>query len=193
MQALDGERSSLIIGLGAAALAAAAGAWVFAPAQIAASAVLAATMGAIAAEDFRRFRAPDALNMFAAVAGLVAIVGIRSQSGSAEVVAALGSAIVGAMLCGGALFLVREAFFRLRGVDGLGMGDVKLAAAGGIWLGWELFATAVMLAAIGALAFVAARSIVEGPWPRTRRIPFALYLAPAIWACWFLAGYFEIA
>ncbi len=193
MQALDGERSSLIIGLGAAALAAAAGAWVFAPAQIAASAVLAATMGAIAAEDFRRFRAPDALNLFAAVAGLVAIVGIRSQSGSAEVVAALGSAIVGAVLCGGALFLVREAFFRLRGVDGLGMGDVKLAAAGGIWLGWELFATAVMLAAIGALAFVAARSIVEGPWPRTRRIPFALYLAPAIWACWFLAGYFEIA
>jgi len=193
MQALDGERSSLIIGLGAAALAAAAGAWVFAPAQIAASAVLAATMGAIAAEDFRRFRAPDALNLFAAVAGLVAIVGIRSQSGSAEVVAALGSAIVGAVLCGGALFLVREAFFRLRGVDGLGMGDVNLAAAGGIWLGWELFATAVMLAAIGALAFVAARSIVEGPWPRTRRIPFALYLAPAIWACWFLAGYFEIA
>jgi leader peptidase (prepilin peptidase)/N-methyltransferase len=193
MQALDGERSSLIIGLGAAALAAAAGAWVFAPAQIAASAVLAATMGAIAAEDFRRFRAPDALNLFAAVAGLVAIVGIRSQSGSAEVVAALGSAIVGAVLCGGALFLVREAFFRMRGVDGLGMGDVKLAAAGGIWLGWELFATAVMLAAIGALAFVAARSIVEGPWPRTRRIPFALYLAPAIWACWFLAGYFEIA
>ncbi|MDQ3560170.1 MAG: prepilin peptidase, partial [Pseudomonadota bacterium] len=89
------------------------------------------------------------------------------------------------------LFLLREAFFRLRGVDGLGLGDVKLAAAGGIWLGWELFATAIMLAAIGALAFVATRTILEGPWPRTRRIPFALYLAPGIWVSWFLAGLLE--
>lgn len=187
MRALDGEWSSFMVGLAAAALGAAAGAWVFAPAQIAASAALAGTMAAIAAEDFRRFRVPDALNMLAAVTGLAAV-WAQAQFVENDTFAALGSASLGAVLCGGALFLLREAFFRLKGVDGLGLGDVKLAAAGGIWLGWELFATAIMLAAFGALAFVATRTMVEGPWPRTRHIPFALYLAPGIWVSWFGAG-----
>lgn len=34
-----------------------------------------------------------------------------------------------------ALWLLAEAHYRLRGYEGLGLGDVKLAAAGALWVG----------------------------------------------------------
>jgi leader peptidase (prepilin peptidase)/N-methyltransferase len=153
--------------------------------QIAASAVLGGTMAAIAAEDFRRFRVPDSWNFLAALAGL-ATAWLAARSAGSDPLAALGAAALHGALCGGALWLLREAFLRLRGIDGLGLGDVKLAATGGIWLGWQGFPYAVMLAALSALATVALFSRLHGAWPRQRKIPFALHLAPAIWACWYL-------
>ncbi len=39
--------------------------------------------------------------------------------------------MIAVAVCGGVFLAVRELFFRLRGIDGLGLGDVKLAAAGG--------------------------------------------------------------
>jgi leader peptidase (prepilin peptidase)/N-methyltransferase len=101
--------------------------------------------------------------------------------------AALRRVALGAVLCGGALYLVREAFYRLRGFDGLGLGDVKLGAGGGVWLGWELFPFALLLAALGALAWIGFRTWAEGEWPGDRRIPFAAFLAPAIWAVWYIS------
>ena len=151
------------------------------PLQIAASAVLGGTMAAIAAEDFRRFRVPDSWNFLAALAGLLTV----WLAAGSDALAALGAAALHGALCGGALWLLREAFLRLRGIDGLGLGDVKLAATGGIWLGWQGFPYAVMLAALSALATVALFSRLHGAWPRQRKIPFALHLAPAIWACWY--------
>ena len=169
------------IAAGAALLGGLAAAPLGDPRQIAASAVLAAAMAAIAAEDFRRFRVPDSWNFLAALAGL-ATVWLAARSGA---LAALGAAALHGALCGGALWLLREAFLRLRGIDGLGLGDVKLAATGGIWLGWQGFPYAVMLAALSALATVALFTRLHGAWPRQRKIPFALHLAPAIWACWY--------
>jgi len=180
---VPGARRSLLLGLAGAGIGALAGAFRLPPVEIAFSAVLAGIMAGIAAEDLQRFRVPDLANLAAVIAGVLAAFVSGRSAGNAT--AAVGAALLSAALCGGALLLVREAFFRFRGVDGLGLGDVKLAAAGGIWLGAELFATAVMIAAFGALAFVAVRTVREGPWPASRRIPFALYLAPAIWVCWY--------
>lgn len=143
-------------------------------------------MAAIAAQDLRRFTVPDSLNLAAALAGFA---GVWLEAGSAGLDPTLQVALAGLnmLLCGGALFILREAFFRLRGVDGLGLGDVKLAATAGIWLGWERFALALLIAAAAALIVVALRRWREGDWPRERRIPLALYLAPAVWAVWALS------
>jgi leader peptidase (prepilin peptidase)/N-methyltransferase len=154
--------------------------------QAVASAALGGAMGAIAAEDLARFRAPDAANLLAALMGL-ATAWIAARARVGDPLASVGGALLQGLLCGGALLLLREAFYRLRGVDGLGLGDVKLAGVAGIWLGWELFAVAVTLAAVAALVYVALRSLREGGWPRARRIPFAACLAPAIWVCWYAA------
>ena len=154
--------------------------------QMAASAFLAATMGVIAVEDVCRMRVPDAWNLTAAVGGFVAV-GLEAQSSGAPPLVALGHALVSLIVCGGIFFLIREIFCRLRGVEGLGFGDVKLAATGGIWLGWQIFPAVVLLAAIAAIFWIAVTALIQRAWPRERKIPFAAFLAPAIWFCWLYA------
>jgi leader peptidase (prepilin peptidase)/N-methyltransferase len=160
------------------------------PPELAVSALLAGLMGTVAAEDLRTFRVPDALNAILAAAGLGVTWLLAREQGEGGF-AAVWRALLQIALCGGALFLVREAFFRLRGVDGLGLGDVKLGAAAGAWIGAEGFALAVLGAAVAALVFVAWQHWRQGSWEAERRIPFAFYLAPAIWACWLMRQLFS--
>jgi len=58
-------------------------------------------------------------------------------------------AFLGALAAGGALALVRAIANKIYGFETMGLGDVKLMAAGGIWLGLEGGITAMC---IGALA-----------------------------------------
>ncbi|MFY9573510.1 MAG: prepilin peptidase, partial [Blastocatellia bacterium] len=48
-----------------------------------------------------------------------------------------GSAL-GALVGGGTLWLVREGYYRLRHVEGMGLGDVKMMLMVGAFLGWQL-------------------------------------------------------
>ena len=50
---------------------------------------------------------------------------------------------------------------RLRGREGLGLGDAKLLAAGGAWLGWTQLAPVVLIACACALAYVAGTAIPD--------------------------------
>lgn len=155
--------------------------------SIAASAALAATMAAITLEDFRRLRVPDIWNLAAAAAGL-AFVWLNAGAWGLDPFAELGRALIDAALCGCAFFLLREIFYRLRRTEGLGFGDVKLAATGGVWLGWQTFALAVAIAAVAALLFVAVEAVRSREWRSERRIPLAVFLAPAIFGAWYLAA-----
>jgi leader peptidase (prepilin peptidase)/N-methyltransferase len=184
--------SGAAAGAAGAAVAGAAAALALSPIEIAASAALGGAMAAIAAEDVRSLRVPDGVNAFAAIVGL-ATIWIEARSAGHDWLAALGVAALAAALCGGALYIVREAFYRLRGFDGLGFGDVKLGATAGIWLGWQQFPFAVLMAATGALAYVVWRTAADGLWPKDRRIPFAAFLAPAVWMCWYLSELFSRA
>ena len=68
--------------------------------------------------------------------------------------------------------------FRLTGEDGLGLGDAKLLAAAGAWLGWRDLPVLIVLAAVSALVFALAM--------RTRKIPFGPWLAAVFWVLWIL-------
>lgn len=59
--------------------------------------------------------------------------------------------VSGAFVGGGALFLIRLVANRIYGVDTLGIGDIKLMAAGGLWLGPE---AVLMAMSAGAFAGV---------------------------------------
>lgn len=170
---------------GALAGAAASPALGLGPAGTLAGMALGAVMFAIALEDALRLRVPDRWVALAALAGL-AWGGAAGGPEWAARLEAVARALLGGAACAVAFLLLREGFYRLRGLDGLGMGDVKLAAAGGIWLGWDSFAVAVLAAAAAALAVVGLRALRAGGWRREDRLAFGAFLAPAIWGAWLL-------
>ena len=62
---------------------------------------------------------------------------------------------IGIVVGGTFLFVVSETYYRIRGREGLGMGDVKMLAMIGAFLGWELMlATLMMASVLGSLAGV---------------------------------------
>ena len=92
-----------------------------------------------------------------------------------------------AALAAGLFLLVRIAYRRLRGRDGLGLGDVKLAGAAGAWLSLQMLPISIEIAAITALAAYVFRQRKRARVLRAAgRIPFGAFFAPAIWLGWML-------
>ncbi len=113
-------------------------------------------LGLIAVSLYANFEAPDALARFLLCAGLVAaswvdldwriIPDAISLSGvvlglaaAAFVMPEIGwrDSLLGILLGGGMLLAIGEAYRWLRGKEGMGLGDVKLLAMIGAFLGWQ--------------------------------------------------------
>lgn len=87
-------------------------------------------------------------------------------------------AMFGMLAGAGLLWLVAELYFRIRKIEGLGGGDVKLAAMFGAVLGGPLSLITIFLAAFGGSAWAAvllSRGKADGKTP----LPFGTLLAPA--------------
>ncbi|MPZ56879.1 MAG: prepilin peptidase [Rhizobiales bacterium] len=142
----------------------------------------AAALGAlavlIAIIDIDRFIIPDAAGLAMLILGLALV---AMEDGDSRT-AALVDAGLRALATGGALFLLRAGYRRLAGVDGLGLGDVKLAAAAGPWLMWPTLPFAIAVAAVAALITTGVRAMVLGQRVHLKQeLPFGAFLAPAIW------------
>lgn len=140
-------------------------------------AALVPVLAAIAVVDARRFLIPDALNAAGIALGLV-------HAALAAVDPAEG--LLAALVRGGALALlflaIRTGYRALRGRDGLGLGDVKLAALAGVWLEAAAIPLAIEIAALSALFAYGLRRRADGRALRLDgRLPFGLFLAPAVW------------
>jgi leader peptidase (prepilin peptidase)/N-methyltransferase len=59
-----------------------------------------------------------------------------------------GASLVGILVGGGVLLLVAKAYYLVRHEEGLGMGDVKMLAMVGAFLGWQLTLLTLMLASL---------------------------------------------
>lgn len=146
-----------------------------------AGAALAALAAAIAAVDWRRFVIPDELNALGLALGLAAAWLNSAADPAGAVAAALARAVATATI----FYAFRFGYRRWRGREGMGLGDVKLAAAAGAWLDWNALPFAVEMAALGALAFVLiARFVSRRPIDAAAKLPFGAFLAPAIWVAW---------
>jgi leader peptidase (prepilin peptidase) / N-methyltransferase len=83
--------------------------------------------------------------------------------------------------------------WRWRGREGLGLGDVKLAAVAGVWLDWPAIPVAIEIAALTALAVYATGHILgRRRIHAATRLPFGLFLAPAVWLAWLLQSWLEV-
>jgi leader peptidase (prepilin peptidase)/N-methyltransferase len=151
----------------------------------AAGAILAGLMLAIAVIDHRRMIIPDELNALAFIAGLIAAGAGTEAASTVAILQALARATVLFVL----FFGFRAGYRTLRGVEGMGLGDVKLAAVAGVWLDWAFLPMVVEIAALSALgAALYGRLRGDGFDPKAR-LPFGAFFAPAIWICWVLAGW----
>ena len=146
------------------------------------SCLLGWTMLAIAVVDARQFIIPDVLSLPGIPAGLLAS-GRLLEPAAVEIVPI--DHVIGMLAGGLGLWLVRAAYFRLRQREGLGLGDVKLAAVAGAWIGWQSLSDVILLAAALALSLVIALSLVRGKeLSAAARVPFGCFLAPSIWLVW---------
>src|SRR5262245_16114460 len=90
----------------------------------------------------------------------------------------LFGSVLGAVAGGGALWLVREVYYRLRHVEGMGLGDVKMMLMVGAFLGWQLTLLTVFLGSLlGSLVGVMLISVRGGSMKM--QIPFGVFLGPA--------------
>jgi leader peptidase (prepilin peptidase)/N-methyltransferase len=84
--------------------------------------------------------------------------------------------LIGILVGGGALFAVAEGYYRVRGEEGLGMGDVKLLAMIGAFLGWKLVLLTLMVASLsGSIIGVALLASRRGDMKHA--LPFGTFLA----------------
>jgi leader peptidase (prepilin peptidase) / N-methyltransferase len=142
-------------------------------------------MLAIAAIDARRFIIPNALTASAFVLALIHAAAVSGPATWPALGLAISLAITRAFALALFFSAVRFAYKAIRGRDGLGLGDVKLAGVGGAWLDWLMMPIAIELAAVAALVVYGLRQAVLGrALVATHRLPFGLFFAPAIWLCW---------
>jgi leader peptidase (prepilin peptidase) / N-methyltransferase len=148
-------------------------------------ACLALLVLAIAVIDARQFIIPDVLN---AAGVIIGIVHAAVQPDGDPVDEVLWASLRAALLALSFLAL-RATYRRLRGREGVGLGDVKLAAVAGAWLAWSFIPIAVEIAALSALCVYAVQQyVLRRPLRATARLPFGLFFAPAIWIAWLLAS-----
>ena len=138
-------------------------------------------MLAIAIIDWRHFIIPDRLNATAFALGLAQVWWQDPQ----DPLVALATALARGAVLAAAFWALRFCYQRIRGREGLGFGDVKLAAVAGVWLGWSMLPLAVEIAAVSALAFYGLRQVIlSESWSGSSRIPFGMFLAIAVWLTW---------
>jgi leader peptidase (prepilin peptidase)/N-methyltransferase len=86
------------------------------------------------------------------------------------------SSLVGILVGGGVLYGVAELYYRVRHAEGLGMGDVKMLAMIGAFVGWKLTLVTLMMASFaGSLVGVIIIVLQRGSMKYA--LPFGTFLA----------------
>jgi leader peptidase (prepilin peptidase)/N-methyltransferase len=174
-------RPDLIILLGGG-LAVAIVSAVFLPMPAAvASTGLGALMIAGAEVDAKTFLLPDTVTWGGTVLGIIAAAALNPfdpwLSAGAAATRAAGTAF--------ALALLRGCYARLRGREGLGFGDVKLAAAVGAWLPLASIPVCFALATCAGLVTVLLGYVRGEQVDKTAKLPLGAFLCPALWLVFF--------
>ncbi len=134
------------------------------------------TLLTLAAIDWRAFVLPDTMTLPLIPSGLAVAWAIDPGL--------LGGHALGALAGFASLALIAGVYRRLRRREGLGLGDAKLLAAAGAWLGWQGLPSVVLIAAVSALVLALATALGGGKLAWTSRIAFGPHLALAFWLVW---------
>lgn len=137
--------------------------------------VLGLTMVLLAVVDILVLRLPDVVTLPLSAAGLL-LGPLAAAPWSARV--------LGAMLGFVSLYAVGAAFRRWQGRSGLGLGDAKLFAAVGAWVGWDQLPQVLLLACAAGFAWAGVRCVKAGMASLSQPIPFGFGLCLAGFVVW---------
>jgi leader peptidase (prepilin peptidase)/N-methyltransferase len=133
--------------------------------------VLTAILIVLFGTDFDTQRLPNVLTLPGIAIGL---------AGSLFLPPGIWDSLVGAALGAGILLAIRWVWLRFRGVDAMGLGDVKMLAMIGAFLGWKQVWVVLVLASFAG-AIVGIGLTLAGLRSMQSKLPFGTFLA--------LAGY----
>lgn len=125
--------------------------------------------------DLRSFLLPDAVTLPLIGAGLLLSLWIEPEIEMRLIGAAAGFAF---------LYLVDRAYHAIRGRHGIGLGDAKLLAAAGAWLGWQALPMVLLIASGSGLVAVALAGLRGYRISPSARLPFGPFLAAGFAAVW---------
>ena len=86
--------------------------------------------------------------------------------------------LAGIALGGGLLWILRTVYFYVRGIEGMGLGDIKLMCIIGAFLGWQGAAAVLVLGSLGGLLFGTYLALRNKTGLKTR-LPFGVFLGVA--------------
>ena len=136
-------------------------------------ALLCVLSAALAWIDIRHGIIPDWLNLAIAGLGLLKII-LTVDSLAAIEALGEGAAVAAAF------WLLRRLYFSFRGVQGLGLGDVKFLGAAGIWVGVAGIPPVLLVATIAALACVGVAQLSGRALTAQASMSFGPFLAAGL-------------
>lgn len=131
---------------------------------------------ALAVMDLRSMFLTDVLTLPLVPAGLAVCLWLEPDAIWVHVAGAVAGAAV--------LLALSWAYFRLRGREGLGLGDVKLMAAAGAWVGVGGLGTVILWAVMVNALMLAAEAARGRPMSATTQVPLGTGLATGLWLTW---------
>ena len=126
--------------------------------------------------DSRHLILPDQLTLPLIPAGLAMVWALDPGRLPEHALAATGGFLL--------VLAVGMTYRRLRGREGIGLGDAKLLAAAGAWVSWEGLPSVLLIAAASGLAGALVSGLADGRLAARRQVPFGPYLAAGFWLVW---------
>ncbi|MEM6453621.1 MAG: prepilin peptidase [Acidobacteriota bacterium] len=136
---------------------------------------LSALLVTLAVIDAEHYVLPDVLTLSGVVIGL-ALHGLDGFGLIRLPWTTWRGALVGAVLGAGLLLAVSGAWWLVKRTAGMGLGDVKMLAMIGAFLGWQGVIVSLFIAALGG-SLVGALGMLRGRLSAESRLPFGVFLA----------------
>jgi leader peptidase (prepilin peptidase)/N-methyltransferase len=90
--------------------------------------------------------------------------------------ASLGGAVIGGLIGGGSLWLMGWTWEKLRGIEAMGLGDVKMMFMVGAYLGWRLTILNIFLGVLSGSLIGIALMMRQGKRNMQMLLPFGVFL-----------------
>lgn len=136
--------------------------------RVAVACLFSAAMIALAMIDLEHFLLPDVITWPGIVIGLLVLPRLGWHSDR--------EAWIGAALGAGVLLAVAWGWYLLKGVEGMGMGDVKMLGMIGAILGWQSVVSTLFVASLMG-SVVGLSLMIPGRFNMKSRLPFGVFLA----------------